>query len=101
MASLKVNLNPQSIEKVIYVGAKSQENANSLANLDTKHSSLDISKSAAKRFKKTGTGEFKRNKANKRHILTKKSPARKRGLGKSGLVDKTQVGTVKKMLPYA
>lgn len=52
MASLKVNLNPQSIEKVIYVGAKSQENANSLANLDTKHSSTDISKSAAKRYTK-------------------------------------------------
>ena len=29
--------------------------------------------SAAKRFKKTGTGKLKRNKAYKSHILTKKS----------------------------
>ncbi len=29
---------------------------------------------AAKRFKATGTGKLKRNKAYKRHILTKKSP---------------------------
>ncbi len=28
---------------------------------------------AAKRFKKTGTGKLKRNKAYKRHILTKKN----------------------------
>ncbi len=62
---------------------------------------LKTSRSAAKRFSKTGSGEFKRNKANKRHILTKKSSKRKRGLGQSGLVDASQLGTVKKMLPYA
>ena len=33
---------------------------------------LKTKKSAAKRFKKTGTGELKRNKAHKSHILTKK-----------------------------
>ncbi|HAN10170.1 MAG TPA: 50S ribosomal protein L35 [Clostridiales bacterium] len=62
---------------------------------------LKTSRSAAKRFTKTGTGAFKRNKANKNHILTKKSSKRKRGLRQSGLVDATQQHTVKKMLPYA
>lgn len=35
---------------------------------------------AKKRFKITGTGKVKRNKAYKSHILTKKSAKRKRGL---------------------
>lgn len=38
---------------------------------------------AAKRFKLTGSGKVKRNKAYKSHILTKKSPKRKRGLRKA------------------
>ena len=41
-------------------------------------------RAAAKRFKKTGTGKLKRNKAYKSHILTKKSPKRKRNLRKAG-----------------
>ena len=35
---------------------------------------------AAKRFRLTGTGKLKRNKAYKSHILNKKSAKRKRGL---------------------
>ena len=35
---------------------------------------------ACKRMKLTGSGKVKRNKAYKSHILTKKSPKRKRGL---------------------
>ena len=38
---------------------------------------------ASKRFKLTGSGKVKRNKAYKSHILTKKSPTRKRGLRKA------------------
>ena len=38
---------------------------------------------ACKRMKLTGSGKVKRNKAYKSHILTKKSPKRKRGLRKS------------------
>lgn len=41
---------------------------------------------AAKRMKLTGTGKLKRHKAYKSHILTKKSPKRKRGLRKSGIL---------------
>ena len=40
-------------------------------------------RAAAKRFKKTGTGKIKRNKAYKSHILTKKAAKRKRGLRKA------------------
>lgn len=58
-------------------------------------------RSAAKRFKVTGTGEFKRAKAFKKHILEKKSPARKRNLRKAGLVSKSDHERVSKMLPYA
>ena len=38
---------------------------------------------AFKRFKITGSGKVKRNKAYKSHILTKKSQKRKRGLRKA------------------
>ena len=37
---------------------------------------------ASKRFRLTGSGKIKRNKAYKSHILTKKSTKRKRGLRK-------------------
>lgn len=43
---------------------------------------------AMKRFKLTGTGKIKRHKAYKSHILTKKSPKRKRGLRKSTILSK-------------
>lgn len=58
-------------------------------------------KSAAKRFKVTGTGEFKRSKSHKSHILEKKSPTRKRNLRKAGLVSKSDHERVSRMLPYA
>ena len=44
---------------------------------------IKSNRSAVKRFKVTGTGKLKRNKAYKRHILTKKSAKRKRGLRKA------------------
>ena len=62
---------------------------------------LKTKKAAAKRFKITGTGKFKHSKANKGHILTKKSPKRKMKLRKAGMVDKTNELAVKQMMPYA
>jgi large subunit ribosomal protein L35 len=56
---------------------------------------------AAKRFKKTATGKFKRGHAMKRHILTKKNSSRLRGLKKSALVSKADTKNVRSMLPYA
>jgi large subunit ribosomal protein L35 len=61
---------------------------------------LKTKKAAAKRFKKTGSGELKRMKAYKSHILTKKTTKRKRNLRKSTLTDATNVKTMKKILPY-
>ena len=56
---------------------------------------------AAKRFKITANGKFKRGNAMKRHILTKKASGRKRQLAKATLVAKADEHTVRKMLPYA
>ena len=53
---------------------------------------------AAKRFKKTATGKIKRGKAFTSHILTKKSPKRKRQLRQAGLVDKADAKRIKRML---
>lgn len=61
---------------------------------------LKTKKAAAKRFKKTGTGELKRMKAYKSHILTKKSAKRKRNLRKATLTDATNIKTMKKIMPY-
>ncbi|MCL2236144.1 MAG: 50S ribosomal protein L35 [Defluviitaleaceae bacterium] len=57
-------------------------------------------RAAAKRFTQTGTGRLKRMKANKSHILEKKSPKRKRNLRKSALVDKTKEKNYKQAMPY-
>jgi len=57
-------------------------------------------KAVAKRFSITGTGRLKRMKSNKQHILTKKSPKRKRMLRQATLVDKTMEKRMKKVLPY-
>lgn len=61
---------------------------------------LKTSRSAAKRFKVTGTGKLKRMKAYKSHILTKKSAKRKRNLRKATITDPTNEKNMKKILPY-
>lgn len=59
---------------------------------------MKTNRSAAKRFSKTGSGKYKRNKAYRSHILTKKSPKRKRQLRKSTLVSKADLKRVKRLL---
>lgn len=54
---------------------------------------------AAKRFRKTGTGKFKRAHAYTSHILTKKSAKRKRNLRQNGLVSKGDQRKLERMLP--
>ncbi len=61
---------------------------------------MKTKKSAAKRFKLTGSGKVKRFKAGKSHILTKKKRKRKRNLRHSTLVDKADEKRIKKLLPY-
>lgn len=55
-------------------------------------------RSVAKRFKLTGSGKIKRNRAYKSHILTKKSQKRKRHLRKSTILVSAEVRRVKRML---
>jgi len=61
---------------------------------------VKTNRSAAKRFSATGSGKIKRRQQNKRHILTKKSPKRKRQLRGSALVDKANEGQIRTLLPY-
>ena len=61
---------------------------------------MKTNKAASKRFKKTGTGELKRMKAYKSHILTKKSAKRKRNLRHAAMTDSTNAKVMKKILPY-
>ena len=56
---------------------------------------------AAKRFRKTANGKFKRSFAMKRHNLTKKNASRLRGLDVDTLVSKADEHVVRTMLPYA
>ena len=53
---------------------------------------------AAKRFPLTGSGKVRKNKANKSHLLSRKTMDRKRSLRKSGDVSDADVKRVKKML---
>ena len=61
---------------------------------------VKTSRAAAKRFKKTGTGQLKRMKAYKSHILKKKSAKRKRNLRHAAMTDSTNAKVMKKILPY-
>ena len=61
---------------------------------------IKTNRASAKRFKATGTGKLKRNKAYKSHILTKKSTKRKRNLRQATITDATNVKNMKKVLPY-
>ncbi len=55
---------------------------------------------AAKRFKRTGSGGFKRKQAFKNHILTKKTTKAKRHLRGSEQVDAGDTKSIARMLPY-
>lgn len=54
---------------------------------------------AAKRFKRTGSGGYKRKSSHLRHILTKKSTKRKRHLRGNEMVHENDVVLVRRMLP--
>ena len=61
---------------------------------------IKTNRAAAKRFKATGTGKLKRNKAYRRHILTKKTTKNKRNLRKAAMMDQPNIKNMKKILPY-
>ncbi len=62
---------------------------------------LKTCRGAAKRFKRTSTGKFKRSQSHLNHILTKKSTKRKRHLRHASLVDAADHAAVRQMLPYS
>ncbi len=53
---------------------------------------------AAKRFKLTGSGKLRRNKANHRHMLIRRSNSVKRKMRNAGLVDGSDSKKVRRML---
>jgi large subunit ribosomal protein L35 len=55
---------------------------------------------AKKRFRSTAKGHFKRNKAYKSHILTKKTTKNKRKLRHGTLVHESQEHQIRALLPY-
>ncbi len=59
---------------------------------------LKTNRGAAKRFKVTGSGKVKRQKAYASHILSKKSSKRKRKLRKQTTVAGSDARRVKRML---
>ena len=60
---------------------------------------LKTHKGAQKRFKKTGSGQFKRGCSHIRHILTSKARSRKRKLRQGVVADATNQPALKRMLP--
>jgi large subunit ribosomal protein L35 len=60
---------------------------------------IKTNRSAAKRFKKTGTGKFVYNKSHKSHILTKKTTKRKRQSRQSQMIKKSDLKELRLLLP--
>ena len=62
---------------------------------------MKTKRSAAKRYTLTGSGKVKYKKMNLRHILTKRSPKRKRQLRQEGILSESSARRIRKqMLPY-
>ena len=59
---------------------------------------METRRSAAKRFKLTGTGRIRRNKANHSHMLIRRSKSAKRKMRNAGLVSNAEEKRVRKML---
>lgn len=61
---------------------------------------IKTNRGAAKRFRKTGTGKIRRNKAYTSHILTSKTTKRKRGLRQATVVHKADESNIARLIPY-
>ena len=62
---------------------------------------MKSNRGAAKRFKRTASGGFKRAQSHRRHILTKKSTKRKRQLRNPAQIHESDTRSVARMLPYS
>jgi large subunit ribosomal protein L35 len=61
---------------------------------------MKTNRGAAKRFRRTANGGFKRGQSHRRHILTKKSSKRKRQLGSPAVINDADQRSVRRMLPF-
>lgn len=62
---------------------------------------MKTNRGAAKRFRKTASGRYKRGNAFHSHILTKKNRKRKRRLRGTDMVKDVDTRSVRRMLPYS
>ena len=62
---------------------------------------MKTNRGAAKRFRRTAKGGYKRAQSHMNHILTKKKSKRKRKLGLTLQVADADVKAVRRMLPYS
>lgn len=62
---------------------------------------MKTNRGAAKRFRKTATGRYKRGNAFHSHILTKKDRKRKNRLRGTDMVKDVDTKSVRRMLPYS
>ena len=61
---------------------------------------MKTNRSAAKRFKVTGSGKVMHFRAGKSHLLRKKNRKRKRHLKKAVLLSSANISAVKRLIPY-
>ncbi len=61
---------------------------------------MKTNRGAAKRFRRTASGGFKRGQSHRRHILTKKSSKRKRQLSMPAAINDCDQRMVRRMLPF-
>jgi large subunit ribosomal protein L35 len=61
---------------------------------------MKTKRAAKKRLRKTASGQLKRNRGWKRHMLEAKSPKRRRRLRKGTLVAKVDEPRLKALVPY-
>ena len=62
---------------------------------------MKTNRAAAKRFRATKRGGYKRHKAYNRHLKSSKSPKRRRNLRQSSRLDATEVKRIRRLLPFA
>jgi large subunit ribosomal protein L35 len=60
---------------------------------------IKTNRSAAKRFRKTGSGKIVYSKSHANHILTKKTTKRKRSLRQGQLIKKSDTREIKLLIP--
>ncbi len=61
---------------------------------------MKTNRGVAKRFLSNGSGALRHRRTNRSHILTKKSPGRKRRLRAAGALHKADRHVVARMMPY-